>query len=206
MTALELCADTFSTPSGRAEEPSAQQPRLPSSPSPAQVLASYHHFPTNDQDRRWQEQFLFFFIHHLIPALGPYPQKYRSPLSRSGLPIEFSLNFQKGVPRLLRRGFEPVSFPSGSSLDPFNRIPITDLLNQLSKLPLRSFDTQFFQHLVSKFQLSLKEVSGPDGHPLKSKAAVGFDLNPDGAILVKDYVFPYLKANSSRPIITNPGA
>nr|E0Y3X1.1 RecName: Full=Deoxybrevianamide E synthase notF; AltName: Full=Reverse prenyltransferase notF [Aspergillus sp. MF297-2]ADM34132.1 reverse prenyltransferase [Aspergillus sp. MF297-2]ADM34139.1 aromatic prenyl-transferase [Aspergillus sp. MF297-2] len=224
MTAPELRVDTFRAPEDAPKEPSAQQPRLPSSPSPAQALASYHHFPTNDQERWWEEtgslfsrfleagqyglpqqyQFMFFFMHHLIPALGPYPQKWRSTISRSGLPIEFSLNFQKGSHRLLRIGFEPVSFLSGSSQDPFNRIPITDLLNRLSKLQLSNFDTPFFQHLLSKFQLSLSEVrqlqkqgSGPDAHPLKSQAAFGFDFNPDGAILVKGYVFPYLKAKAA---------
>nr|AGC83577.1 prenyltransferase [Aspergillus versicolor] len=207
MTAPELSA-----PAGHPQEPPARS-------SPAQALSSYHHFPTSDQERWYQEtgslcsrfleagqyglhqqyQFMFFFMHHLIPALGPYPQKWRSTISRSGLPIEFSLNFQKGSHRLLRIGFEPVNFLSGSSQDPFNRIPIADLLAQLARLQLRGFDTQCFQQLLTRFQLSLDEVRQlpPDDQPLKSQGAFGFDFNPDGAILVKGYVFPYLKAKAA---------
>ncbi|KAK1140594.1 aromatic prenyltransferase (DMATS family) [Aspergillus melleus] len=193
-------------------------------PSPAEILAAYYDFPSEDQARWWEDtgplfnrmleagqydvhrqyQFLSFFIHHLLPALGPYPQRWRSTISRSGLPIEFSLNFQKGCHRLVRIGFEPVSFLSGTPRDPFNGIPIGDLLRQLVKLPLRDFDTQLFQRLLGDCHLSPGEVhqvqellKAPDANPLKSQGAFGFDFLRDGTILVKGYVFPNLKAQAT---------
>lgn len=192
--------------------------------APAEVVATYLTFPSEDQTLWWQDtgpllgrfleasqydvhrqyQFLIFFAQHLVPALGPYPQRWRSTISRSGLPIEYSLNFQKQSQRLLRIGFEPVSFLSGSGQDPFNRVAVASLLGALSKLPLAGYDTHFFQRLLNEFALTSREVQelqmqtrGPDTHPLKSQAAFGFDCLPDGRILVKGYVFPFLKAKAT---------
>ena len=192
--------------------------------NPAEVLTPYLALSSSDQASWWQEtgflfnrfleagqydlhrqyQFLSFFVHHLVPFLGPYPHKWRSTISRSGLPIEFSLNFQKGSHRLVRIGFEPVSFLSGTAKDPFNQVTVADLLCRLERIQLEGFDTRFFRQLISTFQLSLGDVQrlsqqegGADAPLLKSQAAFGFDFKPDGNILVKGYVFPYLKAKTT---------
>ncbi|KAJ0417667.1 Brevianamide F reverse prenyltransferase [Aspergillus carlsbadensis] len=191
-------------------------------PTPAAVIASTWIFANEDQAQWWQdvgplfERFLqvasydeptqyrclLFFIQHLNPALGPYPQRWRSTISRSGLPIEFSLNFQKGSKQLLRIGFEPVSILSGTAGDPFNNLPVGELLNKLGQLSLPDFDPLDFSTLINKFQLSRAETEAlqtgeSQSTPLKSQAAFGFDFLKDGNIVVKGYVFPHLKAKAT---------
>lgn len=190
--------------------------------TPATVIASTWIFANEDQAQWWQdtgslfERFLqaafydepvqyrclLFFIQHLIPALGPYPQRWRSTISRSGLPIEFSLNFQKSSKQLVRIGFEPVSILSGTAGDPFNTLPIGDLLSKLGQMPLPGFDPLDFSTLINKFQLSRTETEALQieesmSKPLRSQAAFGFDFLKDGNIVVKGYVFPHLKAKAT---------
>ncbi|KAJ5339116.1 hypothetical protein N7452_005844 [Penicillium brevicompactum] len=191
--------------------------------TPTEVIASTWVFPTEDQAQWWQDtgpllerflqaasynaptqyQCLLFFIQHLIPALGPYPQRWRSTISRSGLPIEFSLNFQKNSKQLVRIGFEPVGILSGTASDPFNSIPIADMITRLRQLPLlKGFDPLDFNALNTSCQLSQAETDalqapGYESIPLKSQAAFGFDLLRDGNIVVKGYIFPHLKARAT---------
>lgn len=186
---------------------------------PSEVLASYFDFPSYDQEQWWQDtghlfgrflavagygvhaqyRYLLFFIKHLLPALGPYPLRWRSTITPTGLPIEFSLNFQEHGRPLARIGFEPLSYLSGSAKDPYNQIAVGDLLNQLAKVRLHDFDTQIFGHFMNDFNLSRKEEDalqkrgGINGQStVRSLGAFGLDLK-DGEVGVKGYVFAGLK-------------
>lgn len=185
----------------------------------AEVLTSYFDFSSYDQEQWWQDtgcmfarllaatgydihaqyRYLLFFIKHLLPALGPYPLRWRSTITPTGLPIEYSLNFQKHGRPLARIGFEPLSYLSGSIKDPYNKISVGDMLSQLAKVRLNNFDNQIFNHFLNDFELSRKEedalqteggISGKG--TVRSLGAFGFDLK-DGEVAVKGYVFCGLK-------------
>lgn len=196
---------------------------MSSSHVPSEVLTSYFDFPSDDQRQWWQDtghlfgrfleathydvhyqyQYLLFFIKHLLPALGPHPARWRSTITPTGLPLEFSLNFQQNTRPLARIGFEPLSYFSGTALDPYNKIATGDLLNQLTKVQLRGFDSQLFNHFINDFDLSRKEADrlqkqgGINGeNTVRSQVAFGFDLK-DGHVAVKGYAFAGLKSRAT---------
>ncbi|KAJ6103986.1 Aromatic prenyltransferase DMATS type [Penicillium sp. IBT 18751x] len=142
---------------------------------------------------------LKFYIQVLIPLLGPHPHQFRSAITRSGLPLEFSVNYQQrgDVDPVVRIGFEPVTAVSGTELDPYNQTPVIGLLNQLEKLNISGFDPSLFRyfldtHTVNDQEKELLKERKIEGSDLTSQAAFGFDLK-EKAISVKGYTFPAIK-------------
>lgn len=142
---------------------------------------------------------LAFYIQVLIPLLGPHPHQFRSAITRSGLPLEFSVNYQQrgNVDPVVRIGFEPVAAASGTELDPCNQTPVVDLLNHLEKLNISGFDPSLFRyfldsHTVNDQEKGLLKEKKIEGSELTSQAAFGFDLK-EKAISVKGYTFPAIK-------------
>jgi DMATS type aromatic prenyltransferase len=181
---------------------------------PSSIVRTYSTNTNNDQEQWWhdcgplfgrflqvaeydlhqQYQYLLFLERHLIPALGPHPQKWRSTITRSGLPIEYSMNFQGSRKPTLRIGFEPVSILSGSERDPYNQIAIGDLMSVVAKLNLPGFDARLYRHFINDFSLTKKEEAVLQRLGLSvskgiicSQAAFGFDLK-GGTVTVKGYV------------------
>jgi DMATS type aromatic prenyltransferase len=157
------------------------------------VLASAGYDPT----RRLEA--LTFYIQVLIPLLGSYPHQFRSAITRSGLPLEFSVNYQQrgDVDPVVRIGFEPVAAASGTELDPYNQTPVVDLLSQLEKLNIPGFDPSLFRyfldaHTVNDHEKGLLKEKKIEGSELTSQAAFGFDLK-EKAISIKGYTFPAIK-------------
>ncbi|KMU88759.1 tryptophan dimethylallyltransferase 1 [Coccidioides immitis H538.4] len=152
-------------------------------------------------DGSWEEQlgYLQFFARIVLPQLGPYPRKFNSSITRSGLPVEFSINYQQnGKPPVVRVGFEPLGDLSGTAKDPFNKVPVTKLLPALSQLQISGFDLQLWDHVVKELTISEDEqtsIEGTeiDGGYLRSQTAFGFDLIGGGGVSVKGYAFPALK-------------
>ncbi|EAS31821.3 aromatic prenyltransferase, DMATS type [Coccidioides immitis RS] len=152
-------------------------------------------------DGSWEEQlgYLQFFARIVLPQLGPYPRKFNSSITRSGLPVEFSINYQQnGKPPVVRVGFEPLGNLSGTAKDPFNKVPVTKLLPALSQLQISGFDLQLWDHVVKELTISEDEqtsIEGTeiDGGYLRSQTAFGFDLIGGGGVSVKGYAFPALK-------------
>ncbi|CEL10885.1 hypothetical protein ASPCAL13992 [Aspergillus calidoustus] len=147
-----------------------------------------------------KESYMAFHTQTLVPLMGPYPQKFRSVVTRSGLPLEFSANYtqhSKGDPTW-RIGFEPVSMASGSPGDPYNQVAMSALLSSLKSLNLRGYDTGLFEHFVARHTVNQPERDSLGGKQLdgsdisRSQVAFGFDLK-DGQIAVKGYTFPALK-------------
>ncbi|KAJ5382499.1 Aromatic prenyltransferase DMATS type [Penicillium concentricum] len=142
---------------------------------------------------------LTFYSQVLIPQLGPYPYEFHSAITRSGLPVEFSVNYQqKGdVDPVVRIGFEPVTAASGTEQDPYNQKPPVDLLNQLEKLNISGFDPELFRyfldaHTVNTHERGLLKEKKIEGSNLTSQAAFGFDMK-EKTISVKGYTFPAIK-------------
>ncbi|KAJ5629083.1 DMATS type aromatic prenyltransferase, partial [Penicillium lividum] len=149
------------------------------------------------QDRQYEA--LLFYSQVLIPRLGPYPSVFRSAITRSGLPLEFSVNYQQHsvAGHVVRIGLEPVAEASGTTKDPYNQKPIIELLDKLEKLGPPGFNVSLFNHFLEAHTLSEQESQelGADARPgtiLTSQAAFGFDLQPE-TISVKGYTFPGLK-------------
>lgn len=188
--------------------------------SPFHVLSMYLTFPTKDQDQWWrrtgplvgrllsttgytaeqQYQFLTFYHNQLIPRLGPCPATFHSSITVTGLPMEFSVNYQEhGGHPTVRIGAEPVDSFSGTDRDPFNRAPPASMITHLSRIALKDFDPQLYGYFEPKHTLTRDEqirlpAAVPGGGKLKTQRAMGFDLKDNG-ITVKGYTYPGLKAH-----------
>ncbi|KAJ5589682.1 Aromatic prenyltransferase DMATS type [Penicillium hetheringtonii] len=155
-----------------------------------------------DYDAGRRLEALTFFSQVMIPSLGPYPFSFRSAITRSGLPIEFSVNYQQRgeAAPVVRVGFEPLAATSGSEEDRYNQKPPIDLLDKLQKLPIPGYDDTLFRYFLDAHTLSheereqLKEKPAIEGSQLTSQAAFGFDLKPEG-ISIKGYTFPAMKCH-----------
>ncbi|KAF3403671.1 Brevianamide F reverse prenyltransferase [Penicillium rolfsii] len=157
-----------------------------------------------------QFEVMTFYAEVLLPLLGPYPNHFRSAITRSGLPLEFSVNYQQrgNVEPVVRIGFEAVAAASGTSKDRFNQEPISLLLDRLKELHLPGYDDALMQHFLQTHTVNAEEKAqlAPDnddsdkpameGSALTSQAAFGFDLKP-ATIAVKGYTFPALKCHAS---------
>ncbi|KAI1921705.1 hypothetical protein LOZ65_003666 [Ophidiomyces ophidiicola] len=160
----------------------------------ARVIASANYSPDD------QFEYLRFYAQTIVPRLGPYPQTFRSSMTRSGLPLEFSINYQQyGKAPVVRVGFEPLSELSGSDTDPFNKIPAGELVAALAKQNLAGFDTQLWDqaikhHTVNETEEASIEGMDLDGGYIRSQTTFGFDFVGAGNLSVKGYTFPALKS------------
>ncbi|RAK76606.1 putative tryptophan dimethylallyltransferase [Aspergillus fijiensis CBS 313.89] len=146
-----------------------------------------------------QLQYLQFYAQALLPLLGPYPQSFRSSITRSGLPLELSINYQQQEkPLVVRIGFEPLNALSGTPKDPFNCLPASELLSSLAQLRIPGYDEQIWHQVIQDHTVSQAEQGALQGVDLeagyiRSQTAFGFDLKREGKIAVKGYSFPALK-------------
>ncbi|KAB8214034.1 aromatic prenyltransferase [Aspergillus novoparasiticus] len=138
-----------------------------------------------------QHQYLEYYARVIIPFLGPYPQVVRSSLTRSGLPVEFSANYQQhGKQPTVRIAFEPLAERE-------------EFLSTLLELVLKGFDSRLWDtvsqsiHLDATEKAILQEIKINDTL-LRAQILFGIEFVGDGAILVKAYVFPGLKCKISR--------
>ncbi|KAJ5681314.1 DMATS type aromatic prenyltransferase [Penicillium maclennaniae] len=148
-----------------------------------------------------QCQFLTLYNTLMIPNFGPYPHVWHSSITHSGLPVEFSVNYQPDKQPTVRIGFEPASSISGTTRDPYNMITVSNVLNKMSGLNFKGFDPSLFHHLIGSLTLSKKEsdlLQGAklEGSKFKTQVAFGLDLKGD-AVTVKTYLYPALKCKTT---------
>ncbi|KAL4819545.1 aromatic prenyltransferase [Aspergillus spinulosporus] len=185
----------------------------PTSSQPFTLLTSYLPF-TNEAQRQWwldsgslfarflqasqyttdqQYQHLLFFHRHLLPFLGTYPPTWFSIVSRQGLALEYSLNFQASGNPVLRSAFEPLSYASGKEIaDPLNKRPTEELLAGLSEQMLEGLDMAIFDHVRDTIFISDEETAAledPDAYGIKTHTALGFDMKGDKTV-IKCYMHP----------------
>jgi DMATS type aromatic prenyltransferase len=201
------------------------------SPQPYHVLSRYMDFKSRDEEFWWthtgsllakflqwakydihqQYQFLQFFYNHIIAAIGPYrpfahPERiWNSSVTPSGLPVEFSINYQeKGNAKpVLRIGCEPISHFSGSGRDRYNHYKVWETVNKLTVLPgMETFDPCLFRHFAEDLCTTRKEEEILDrevvetAHVFNTQQALGFDLKGD-QVVVKAYIVPNMKSKST---------
>ncbi|KAL4941972.1 hypothetical protein BDV06DRAFT_222598 [Aspergillus oleicola] len=143
---------------------------------------------TTDQ----QYAHLLFFHRHLLPYFGPKPLRWPSLISGSGLPIEYSLNFQANADPVIRIAFEPVGFDAGTPNDLFNKRPLEELVVGALEHNVKGFDTALLEHFTETLFLPDADVSSIadlDPHFPRTHAALGFDLKGDKTV-IKGYVHP----------------
>lgn len=187
------------------------------------VLSRYYLFTDHNQRAWWEKtgslldrilasagyslprrlEALTFYSQVLIPSLGPYPHQFRSAITRSGLPLEFSVNYQQRgeVDPVVRIGYEPVSAASATENDPYNQAPTVEFLKKLDKQNIPGYDGWLFRYFLDAHTLNtadreLLKQKKIEGSELTSQAAFGFDLKKE-AISVKGYTFPAIKCTLS---------
>ncbi|KAL3480555.1 aromatic prenyltransferase [Aspergillus californicus] len=152
-----------------------------------------------DYNTHQQYQHLLFFHRYVIPYFGPYPPKWKTILTKSGAPIEYSLNFQQSSNPVIRMSFEPLNEESGTTADFFNKKPSEQLVAEAVKNGLNLFDMALFDHFAADIFISDAEIGNiPDvaEYPIKTHTGLGFDLKGDD-VVVKGYVLPRWKSIST---------
>ncbi|KAJ5974909.1 Aromatic prenyltransferase DMATS type [Penicillium waksmanii] len=148
-----------------------------------------------------EHQYLYMMLYRtvLIPRLGPHPHTWDSFITYSGVPVEFSINFQEHGPPTARIGWEPISHKSGSSADPINKATITEAIATMSELNLKGFNTRYLNHMIESLTATSEESAevGRDHLYLlrmKNQVSFGLDLK-GGEVSVKCYLYPALKSH-----------
>ncbi|RAL08527.1 putative dimethylallyl tryptophan synthase [Aspergillus homomorphus CBS 101889] len=147
-----------------------------------------------DYDVHKQYQYLAFFAHHVVPALGPAPDNPRPNLYRGVFNLEFSQNFQQAG-CIIRLAFLPVSYLAGvPGRDSFNRLLAPEVLARFAQLDGIELDLQVYQQLVSELALTRQEEDrlaseGPLPPIFKTQNGIALDLRKDGKMTVKLYTF-----------------
>lgn len=152
-------------------------------------------------DVHLQYRYLVFYYAACVSALGPYPQRFSSSITRSGLPVEFSVNYQNNSKPIVRIGYEPISHLSGTERDPYNHKTASEIVATLSKIQ-PDFDPRLFNYFVHQLSVNKAESdvlngANVEGSEMKSQTAFGFDL-VNGEISVKGYAFPAMKCQVSQ--------
>ena len=160
-----------------------------------------------------QHQYLEFYVRVIIACLGPYPQVVRSSLTQSGLPVEFSVNYQQhGKQPTVRIAFEPLSGARGTEPVAYDRDIAKEFLSTLSELDLKGFDSRLWDTVSRNIHIDatekvILEKNRVDDTYVRTQTLFGFDFVGDGPISVKVYAFPGLKCKvsgqSSRELLTN---
>lgn len=178
----------------------------------------YFDFENEDQRKWWQQtapllarifraaqypvdhQYLYMTLYKtvIVPLMGPHPHKWDCFITYSGIPIEFSTNYQEHGPPTCRIGWEPVSHLSGTPSDRLNLETVNKAISLLTKLNLKSFDRRLFDLFMKNLVLSSKEAIGVNTEELpwprlKNQVSLGLDLK-GGEVTVKCYVYPALKS------------
>lgn len=148
-----------------------------------------------------RSQFLTLYRTLLIPNFGPHPHTWHASITHSGIPMEFSVNYQSNGQNTVRVGFEPVTAISGTARDPYNLITVSNAINQMSRLSFEGFDPYLFTSFLTSMLLTKRESDMLQGAKLpgskfKTQAAFGLDLKGD-SVTVKCYIYPALKAHVS---------
>ncbi|KAJ5950550.1 Aromatic prenyltransferase DMATS type [Penicillium vulpinum] len=148
-----------------------------------------------------QDQYLYMTLYRtvLLPRLGPHPHTWDSFITYSGVPVEFSINFQQHGPPTARIGWEPVSQKSGSPADPINHDTVSQAIATMSQLNLNGFDTKFLHHMMRCLTATGEEAADVGRDQLyltrmKNQVSFGLDLKA-GEVSVKCYLYPALKSH-----------
>ncbi|KAL5003062.1 tryptophan dimethylallyltransferase-domain-containing protein [Aspergillus recurvatus] len=205
--------ETIPTPLPSKGKPGPKPTTHTTTTQPFAVLTSYLHFANEAQNQWWldsgslfarllqasqyttdqQYQHLLFFYRNLLPSFGTYPPTWFSIVSRQGLAIEYSLNFQESGNPVIRSAFEPLSHASGKdAADPLNKRPAEELLARLEKQGLGGFDTALFNHVRKTIFVSDEQtlsLEHSDTYGIKTHTALGFDMKGDRTV-IKCYMHP----------------
>jgi tryptophan 4-dimethylallyltransferase/cyclo-acetoacetyl-L-tryptophan dimethylallyltransferase len=153
-------------------------------------------------DQHIQYQFLCLHRELIIPALGPYPrpgeQRWKSVLTRFGLPFELSFNYSTSLARF---AFEPIGPHTGTVRDPFNTKMIWEVLDRFHKI-VPDLDLELIRHFVKELVVSNEEAQAIMAGSIQKKYTsvyrtqnkLAVDLSRNGQLLLKTYIYPETKS------------
>jgi DMATS type aromatic prenyltransferase len=151
-----------------------------------------------------QNQYLSFFHHSIIPALGPGPsawQNWTPNLTHNNSPFEPSWNLQ-GDKRQVRFTFEPIGPYAGTRTDPTNQIlPLAFVGCLAGENICPRLNLDWWHHFTEEFFVSPSDsdiatttILLPDGK-VPPTCFLAFDLpSTEFAPVVKPYLFPHRRA------------
>ncbi|KAF7593825.1 hypothetical protein BBP40_010760 [Aspergillus hancockii] len=151
----------------------------------------------------WQHKYLEFYAKVVVPFLGPYPPKVGSTLTRSGLPLEFSVNYQQhGNRPTVRVAFEPLDEAPSTDTATYDQSIVKEFIATLLKLDLKGFDPRLWDSIskdihINETEKALLQENEIDDTYVRTQATFGFDFVGEGDISVKAYAFPGLKCKAS---------
>ncbi|PKX89312.1 putative tryptophan dimethylallyltransferase [Aspergillus novofumigatus IBT 16806] len=194
-----------------------EKPLASPSSSPLQMLSRTFNFASEDEAKWWantapmfakmlikanydvHRQYRFLCLHRefVIPALGPYPQpgkplRWKSMLTRFGLPFELSYNYSKS---LVRFAFEPIGEHAGADNDPFNTKAIGKVLQGFGTI-LPGLNMEWYNRFAEELTISddEAELARNTTVPFRTQSIIAADMDPNGDILLKAYFYPRIKS------------
>jgi DMATS type aromatic prenyltransferase len=167
--------------------------------SPLSNLLSVAQYP-----QQLQNEYLYFFHHSIIPALGPGPlalQNWTLNLTHNNSLFEPSWNLQENK-RRVRFTFEPVGPYAGMTADPTNQtlpLAFVECLAGENICPVLNLD--WWHHFTREFFVSPSDsdiatttILLPDGK-VPPTCFLAFDLpSTEFAPVLKPYLFPHRRA------------
>ncbi|KAG5963720.1 hypothetical protein E4U58_003446, partial [Claviceps cyperi] len=145
-----------------------------------------------------QYRHLGIFKKHIVPFLGVYPTKdkerWLSILTRSGLPLELSLNCTDSV---VRYTYEPINEVTGTDKDPFNTLAIMESVQKLAQIQA-GIDLEWFNYFKDELTLDESESAILQSNELvkeqiKTQNKLALDLK-ESQFALKVYFYPHLKS------------
>jgi DMATS type aromatic prenyltransferase len=149
-----------------------------------------------------QDQYLFFYNHSILPALGPSPSpsnKWTPHLTYNASPFEPSLALQNNKQQV-RYTFEPTGPLAGTSEDRFNQsLPLAFVSALASTNVSPNLDLKCWNHFTNGFFVSDSEIAAHPtlftGVKVHTTCFLAFDLPSfEFAPILKAYLFPHRRA------------
>jgi DMATS type aromatic prenyltransferase len=149
-----------------------------------------------------QDEYLFFYNHSILPAMGPCPSttnKWTPHLTHNTSPFEPSLAFQSNKQQVCYT-FEPIGPLAGATEDRFNQsLPLAFVSSLASTNICPNLNLEWWNHFTAVFFVSPFELAAQPslfaGVKVHPTCFLAFDLsNTEFAPLLKPYLFPHRRA------------
>ncbi|EAU36020.1 predicted protein [Aspergillus terreus NIH2624] len=191
--------------------------------TPYRILTQFLTFPDEAQKGWWEDSgsllsrllqvarydvhdqyaTLLFLYKHLIPFMGPYPQRRRCVFEPYGAPIEYSINFQENKKEILRIVLDLVSIPYCTKDNPSHLDCVAAFESTLGQISPKVYNRDLYKHFADDLlptkkddeELTLHEMI-TDSNSLPAVALWGFVLEEGGDVTIKGYINPQPNAKA----------
>ncbi len=149
-----------------------------------------------------QDQYIFFFNHSILPALGPVPSpanKWSPRLTRNNSPFEPSLQFRDDKQHVSYT-IEPIGPQAGTPEDQLNQaLPLASVSSLGTTKICPGLNLEWWNYFTNAFFVSASEIAAAPSLFTDMKPSptcfLNFDLPIDDfAPVLKAYLFPHRRA------------